>query len=168
MDLTTKDRSIIKQVAFKAAVETLAGVDCDDRLASVKDLAEGFEELLLQMHDEVGIAPLVAATATVTNLFPGSQEVDQNVTHSRPAPAPVAATTSITADSSKDELWQNLISGQPKGRVNEAEWYDNRKDKRNPKGPDFKHKTVKGDKGPVALWLDGQYPAPAFAVEHFQ
>lgn len=39
--------------------------------------------------------------------------------------------------------------------ANPLEWWDNRKDKRNPKYPDFKHK----DTG-EALWVEGRYNPP--------
>lgn len=46
-------------------------------------------------------------------------------------------------DSKGDESWNDLLQ-------NPAKWWDNRLDKKNPKGPDFKHK----DTG-EALWLRG-------------
>ncbi|GLT42394.1 hypothetical protein SLA2020_163960 [Shorea laevis] len=46
--------------------------------------------------------------------------------------------------SSTQELWQAFFA-------NPAEWWDNRKSKRNPKYPDFKHK----DTG-EALWIEGK------------
>ncbi|KAJ6399373.1 hypothetical protein OIU77_020007 [Salix suchowensis] len=49
---------------------------------------------------------------------------------------------------SMEERWQAFFS-------NPSEWWDNRKDKRNPKYPDFKHK----DTG-EALWIEGRYNPP--------
>ncbi|KAJ6337017.1 hypothetical protein OIU76_006810 [Salix suchowensis] len=46
---------------------------------------------------------------------------------------------------STEERWQAFFA-------NPMEWWDNRKDKRNPKYPDFKHK----DTG-EALWVEGRY-----------
>ncbi|TKY52687.1 OSB1 [Spatholobus suberectus] len=46
------------------------------------------------------------------------------------------------------ELWQAFFA-------NPGEWWDNRKKKRNPKAPDFKHK----DTG-EALWIEGRYNPP--------
>ncbi|KAK2455436.1 protein OSB1, mitochondrial [Trifolium repens] len=53
-----------------------------------------------------------------------------------------------SAGSSVVELWQAFFA-------NPAEWWDNRKNKRNPKGPDFKHK----DTG-EALWIDSRSSPP--------
>ncbi|XP_061338137.1 protein OSB2, chloroplastic-like [Gastrolobium bilobum] len=50
--------------------------------------------------------------------------------------------------SSVVELWQAFFA-------NPGEWWDNRKNKRNPKGPDFKHK----DTG-EALWIEGRSNPP--------
>ncbi|KAJ0110674.1 hypothetical protein Patl1_03251 [Pistacia atlantica] len=47
-----------------------------------------------------------------------------------------------------EELWQAFFA-------NPVDWYDNRKNKRNPKYPDFKHK----DTG-EALWVEGRYNPP--------
>ncbi|KAF3436221.1 hypothetical protein FNV43_RR23313 [Rhamnella rubrinervis] len=47
-----------------------------------------------------------------------------------------------------EELWQAFFA-------NPLEWWDNRKTKRNPKYPDFKHK----DSG-EALWIEGRYNPP--------
>ncbi|KAH8479360.1 hypothetical protein H0E87_031353 [Populus deltoides] len=49
---------------------------------------------------------------------------------------------------SMEERWQAFFA-------NPLEWWDNRKDKRNPKYPDFKHK----DTG-EALWVEGRYNPP--------
>lgn len=49
---------------------------------------------------------------------------------------------------STEELWQAFF-------VSPNEWWDNRKNKKNPKYPDFKHK----DTG-EALWVEGRYNPP--------
>lgn len=175
-NLTEKDRSILKQVAFKASVEVVPDIDEATYFARVKGMAEAFEEILLQLHDEapISVAPTTVAQAAsnVVSMFPGATV--EEVAAVAPVAAPVAAVASasgapaITAESGRDELWQNLIVGQPHGRVNERDWYDNRGNKRNPAGPDFTHKTLKKGDRKVGLWLGGTYPAPAFAVEHFQ
>ncbi|KAL3749702.1 hypothetical protein ACJRO7_010772 [Eucalyptus globulus] len=51
-------------------------------------------------------------------------------------------------NSSTVELWQAFFA-------NPLEWWDNRKNKKNPKYPDFKHK----DTG-EALWVEGRYNPP--------
>lgn len=47
-----------------------------------------------------------------------------------------------------EELWQAFFA-------NPVDWWDNRKNKKNPKYPDFKHK----DTG-EALWVEGRYNPP--------
>ncbi|XP_031744970.1 protein OSB1, mitochondrial isoform X2 [Cucumis sativus] len=49
---------------------------------------------------------------------------------------------------STQELWQAFFA-------NPVDWWDNRKNKKNPKYPDFKHK----DTG-EALWVEGRYNPP--------
>ncbi|XP_050264320.1 protein OSB2, chloroplastic-like [Quercus robur] len=52
------------------------------------------------------------------------------------------------SDMSIEELWQAFFA-------NPVDWWDNRKNKKNPKYPDFKHK----DTG-EALWVEGRYNPP--------
>lgn len=81
----------------------------------------------------------------------------------RNSPSPVAlydgTSDSMSAVGKKDdsvvhnglsiqELWQAFFA-------NPLDWWDNRKNKKNPKSPDFKHK----DTG-EALWLDSKYNPP--------
>ncbi|KAA8543312.1 hypothetical protein F0562_021193 [Nyssa sinensis] len=54
----------------------------------------------------------------------------------------------VTSTGSAEELWQAFFA-------NPVDWWDNRKNKRNPKYPDFKHK----DTG-EALWIEGRYNPP--------
>lgn len=56
--------------------------------------------------------------------------------------------SSATNRSSTQELWQAFFA-------NPVDWWDNRKNKKNPKYPDFKHK----DTG-EALWVDARYNPP--------
>lgn len=49
---------------------------------------------------------------------------------------------------STEELWQAFFA-------NPVDWWDNRKNKRNPKSPDFKHKHTS-----EALWVEGKYNPP--------
>lgn len=53
-----------------------------------------------------------------------------------------------TGSTSTEELWQAFFA-------NPMEWWDNRKNKRSPNYPDFKHK----DTG-EALWVEGRYNPP--------
>ncbi|EXB26567.1 hypothetical protein L484_012560 [Morus notabilis] len=53
-----------------------------------------------------------------------------------------------SSDETVEQLWQAFFA-------NPVDWWDNRKTKRNPKYPDFKHK----DTG-EALWIEGRYNPP--------
>lgn len=68
------------------------------------------------------------------------------------APAPVPGLSS-GGNSKKDAAWRDYFA-------NPGNYYDNRVDKRNPAGPDFKSKTT-GD----GLWLGGKYPAPQWVLD---
>jgi hypothetical protein len=68
----------------------------------------------------------------------------------RPAPAAVPGAT-LQGD---DHLWRDLSD-------NFGQWWDNRKDKRNPRAPDFKRKND-GE----ALWLDSK-STPTWAKQQF-
>ncbi|KAK9282192.1 hypothetical protein L1049_005104 [Liquidambar formosana] len=57
-------------------------------------------------------------------------------------------TANSAGSASTEELWQAFFA-------NPVEWWDNRKNKRSPKYPDFKHK----DTG-EALWVEGRYNPP--------
>lgn len=56
--------------------------------------------------------------------------------------------TAANSDETVEQLWQAFFA-------NPVDWWDNRKTKRNPKYPDFKHK----DTG-EALWIEGRYNPP--------
>ncbi|GAV73440.1 SSB domain-containing protein [Cephalotus follicularis] len=58
------------------------------------------------------------------------------------------ANNAANSSGSTEELWQAFFA-------NPVDWWDNRKNKRNPKYPDFKHK----DTG-EALWIEGRYNPP--------
>lgn len=57
----------------------------------------------------------------------------------------LGGTSAANGKWSTGELWQAFFA-------NPSEWWDNRKNKRSPKYPDFKHK----DTG-EALWIEGKY-----------
>ncbi|PON95016.1 Single-stranded DNA-binding protein [Trema orientale] len=63
-------------------------------------------------------------------------------------PARKLGNNAANSDETVEELWQAFFA-------NPVDWWDNRKTKRNPKYPDFKHK----DTG-EALWIEGRYNPP--------
>lgn len=67
-----------------------------------------------------------------------------------PTPVPGAAQG---GHSKKDQAWRDYFA-------NPLGYYDNRANKKNPKGPDFKHKQT-GE----GLWLGGQHPAPDWVLQ---
>ena len=68
----------------------------------------------------------------------------------QPAPVPGLGQGGNTK---KDAAWRDYFA-------NPGAYYDNRVDKQNPNGPDFKHKQTK-----EGLWLGGRYPAPAWVLQ---
>ena len=63
-------------------------------------------------------------------------------TYQQAAPAPIPG--AVDGDPATAALWQSYFADP-------SAWWDNRRDKRNPKAPDFKHK-ASGD----ALWVGGK------------
>jgi hypothetical protein len=139
-------------------------------LGDVVVLAGQIYDVLIEAQDAA------AAAASVGNQFPGTQQVDpgfapvqdnatvagNNVVQfpnqqqvpvhpaTQPAqPAPIPGATK----SKKDLAWEAYFA-------NPGDYYDNRGNKRNPAGPDFKHKQT-GE----GLWLGGQFPAPAWVLQ---
>jgi hypothetical protein len=154
--LTDKDIQILKQVAFKAAVDA-AVVDAEVSGEGFDtDNFEGhlgyFNEQLFGLINSTG--GVESTTAQVAATFPGATVTPIQQAPSA-APAPVPGAKPISADSSDDELWQDVVT-------NRSDWWDNRNDKRNAKAPDFKHKTIVKGKYPLGLWFDR---APAWAKE---
>lgn len=82
------------------------------------------------------------------------------------APAIPGATPSggggADAAAKAEALWREFFE-------NPGVWSDVRASKSKPGSPDFKHTTKKNEKGYyLALWIGGQYPAPAWAVEQLR
>ncbi|OIV91350.1 hypothetical protein TanjilG_01968 [Lupinus angustifolius] len=73
---------------------------------------------------------------------------DQDFDSTMPANSGKKVSYSANNTGSVVELWNTFFA-------NPGEWWDNRKNKKNPKGPDFKHK----DTG-EALWIEGRSNPP--------
>lgn len=61
------------------------------------------------------------------------------------------------ADPQIEQIWRQFFADVQNGQF-EANWHDNRGNKRSPSNPDFKHKTWKvnpGDKYNASLWITG-------------
>ena len=88
----------------------------------------------------------------VTNAFPGSTVIapPQAAQAAPAAPAPVPGVQQQGPDPEVAALWNQLLSDVQTGQF-QANWYDNRADKTNPRAPDFKRKSDK-----AALWLQGK------------
>lgn len=147
MPLDDRDRSIIAQVAVKEATNLVTALmpnvhpgEAAGVIADVSVILRG------AIYDGI-------AVETVEAVFPGTtQQQDAQViphpTTVQPvqnAPQPPAPIPGVQADPS-DALWQELVQ-------HPENFYDNRHDKRNPKAPDFKHKTKKEGQYNVGLWL---------------
>lgn len=189
--LSDKDKSIITQVAFKAAadlmpsdyVEGLSNGDPACRQV-FSGLADFLVEELFRLHNQP-VGP-ESATSAVAAAFPGTTAAQEPpaptyapviplptapaAPAAAPAPRPVPA---ITGASPKEALYQHLFAEAEAEGVDlrtgagTSSWYNNMKDKRSPKAPDFKHKTLKkdpSDQYTVSLYADGQY-VPAWVKQ---
>lgn len=149
--LTDKDQSIITQVAAKITSELVMAAFSNQE--NTQDVVTEFVTFLPQVNE----ALLEAVTGNVVQAaFPGSvpvapggtpyvpNEVSIPVASYTPnvpaAPAPIPGVAD--GDPQVAALWVQYFN-------NPADFYDNRTNKRNPKGPDFKHKSS-GD----ALWIN--------------
>jgi hypothetical protein len=102
----------------------------------------------------------VDVVATVTAAFPGSEMVSPPAI-SPAVPAPAAATSpppSVAPAAGTDPLeqaWLMFKADFDAGRLGDN-WWDNRNNKKNPRSPDYKHKSYKmpGEAYPVGLWRD--------------
>lgn len=139
MSMSAKDASIVAQVAAKAAAELYSGTgDVDGYLAAVETIHEDLlKRLTFGDIDQKADRQVAAASNVVEAAFPGSQVVSD--------------TTPQGQRSKTDQLWQMYFDSP-------GDWWDNRNDPRasinGGSGPDFRHKTLKNDKGyNLGLWL---------------
>jgi hypothetical protein len=144
-----RDVSIISQVAAKAATELLvanikAGAFQDGDMSNEE--AE-FGRYYGMVRSRV-LADVLEAEAQ--RQFEGSKSEpapEPFVANTGPAPVPGAASTDI------DLLWREYFR-------NPGDWWDNRQNKTNPNGPDFKKKVANRfasadeKRNAPALWID--------------
>jgi hypothetical protein len=143
-----RDVSIISQVAAKAATELLAASIHEADHEGIDDEAQLWSTYYDMVRDRV-LADVKQVEAE--NQFPGSQ-VEQAPTPfvpnagSGPAPVPGAGSSDV------DLQWRDYFR-------NPGEYWDNRQNKTNPNGPDFKKKVGKfagpdEKRNAPALWID--------------
>lgn len=145
--LDEKTRGIATQVAAKIASDfVIQGYRHDDQ-ANITEMIGDFistldlvnEALLGKMgEDSLGLA---FPTATFQPEAPAEWKTEPFVHEQNVSPAPIPGAT----EGKDDALWRRYFQDPSK-------WWDNRKDKRNPRAPDFKLK----DDGDVALWIVGR------------
>lgn len=147
-ELTFRDQSIITQVAAKIAADlTIASLRSVD--PSIEDYVETFGQTLTTVKDQIIAEHGVTA---VQQAFPGST-VQQEPQAYVPQQAPQQSYTNVPpaipgvqdGDPATAALWNEFFNDPSK-------FYDNRRNKKNPKGPDFKHR----DDGDKALWVVGK------------
>jgi hypothetical protein len=148
-----RDLSIIAQVAAKAATElSVAEIGAGQQFDSDawKSRTKAIFNFIIQTAGGVA-APVQDVTVAVANVFPEAQVV------AAPAPAPAPVTGGGFLASIGARPHQLSTTGDEKVNLhahvadldaNPGDYYDNRANKKNPKGPDFKHKRTG-----VALWL---------------
>lgn len=168
MQYTDKDRSIISQVAVKAAVDLKAAGTVQGDLI---DVARQVRSVIVRLTDEpiepttatqapTDFAAEIAAdpVAVVQEAFPGAQVID--LPSAAPQPAAVAAPVAQVSEHppfdgmTKDKEQRNANAQWATQRmaVRPDEFWDNRADKaagiKKSSFPDFKHK----DSG-VGIWV---------------
>jgi hypothetical protein len=135
------------------AVQSDVSIDSDDeeKIAAVKSAfllarASAYEQLGIKFSvDDATVVQerleRVFGPVEVVDEYPNYTDTHAEVELPQPPTAPRSDTA---APKSKKALWQELES-------NPEKWYDNRANKKNPKGPDFKRKAT-GE----GLWLEYQ------------
>lgn len=137
------------------AVQSDIAIDADDdaKIAAVKSAfllarASAYEQLGIKFNvDDSTVVQerleRVFGPVDVVDEYPNYTDQHEELEVILPKP-PSAPRSDTTAPKSKKALWQELES-------NPEKWYDNRANKKNPKGPDFKRKAT-GE----GLWLEYQ------------
>lgn len=125
-----------------------AGIFCQVDVLEEDDLSD--------IEQKVRSTFAFAKTLVLSELGVESSETDggivRDVGGSDVAAKPAAKPRALPKGDDKVAAWQDVID-------NPSSWFDNRTDKKNPKGPDFKGKN-NGQFAGVGLWLSD---APAFA-----
>ena len=131
--MDARDASILAQVSAKVAGDICSSSgDIDKYLSTI-------EAVHNDLLDRCG-------TAVVQATFQGTTPVVATPT---PGPTPQVQTGPISADSSEEAKWQDALVSNPDN------WFNNTTDKKNPAGPDFRHKNIKDGGGQfnIGLWL---------------
>ncbi|MEM9605876.1 MAG: hypothetical protein AAGA99_00530 [Actinomycetota bacterium] len=183
MTFTEKDIQIIVQSSGKDAAAIAAGMVTPETteaeaLRIYASLHVGIHQHIVSMIQEeqaqlnveqtfqgaVSSGPVQAYTPPQPTQAPAPAPVQAPVAAPQASPAPQAppAPAGATGDSKKNEAWRQLIHEFIQTGRTEL-FYDNRADKKNPNGPDFKRKS-----DDEALWLYGKYPAPAWVLGYFE
>lgn len=166
--MDTKDIQIVAQNAGTTAANIYAALLKVGHVEGWQPAV--FEEIRYSVFDGVKTILEAEAVDLITTTFPGAQVQPPSTPALQPPllqtsaplppppparpPAPPAAPAGGGGSDDKEHLWLDLAH-------NPDRWYDNRGNKRNPKGPDFKHK----DSG-EALWLNSR-ELPSWVPGHF-
>ena len=183
--MDNRDKSIIAQVAHKIAAEIVSNdkdQSDDTAVSRIALMGDTLTDVLLQKIASLEIqaalpgttvvvqqpqyAPLQAVPAYAPQAAPQPQYAPQAAPQYTPqpqqgyVPAPIPGVAQDEGFTAWVDVVQNLNG-----------WWDNRSNKKNPRGPDFKAKNtntafVGGDGEPVALWLSDK-ALPAFVKTHF-
>jgi len=151
MPLEDRDRSIIAQNANNVASQVVAAavqagqIEIDKASNYLADIARDVQAITYTNIAEAGVTGNFPGT-TVENtaqVIPHPATVQQ-VPNTPQAPPPIPG----VQEDPDDALWRELVE-------NPSNFWDNRTNKKNPKGPDFAHKTKKSPDGRfgAGLWL---------------
>jgi hypothetical protein len=116
--------------------------------------------VLERQQNPAAAAAVDRAVAAVTAAFPGSEVVSPPpASPSAPAPAAAPSPSPSAAPAAGadplEQVWLMFKADFDAGRLGDN-WWDNRDNKKNPRSPDYKHKSYKlpGEAYPVGLWRD--------------
>ena len=180
--MDNRDKSIIAQVAHKIAAEIVSNDKDQSDDTAVSRIALMGDTLTDVMIDKIAALELAAALPGVT-VVPTPQYAPQPAVQPY-APQPQYAPQPAPQYAPQQQQQQGYVPAPIPGVAQDAGytawadvvnnlngWWDNRANKKNPRGPDFKAKNtntafIGGDGEPVALWLSDK-ALPAFVKTHF-
>ena len=156
------DAGIRIGAAGNQAAQMLHGIATRGDL-TMDQISGFYSELVSNLVDvmnalEAGQPSATPVAQAFEQAFPNTTVVEQP--HLAAVPAPVAAAPAAAAppavpgvaQNPEEELWKAFFADP-------SAWYDNRFDKKNPNGPDFKSKTIPQPDNPqykAGLWIGGR------------
>lgn len=151
---TWTNREGVKQTKIRIEAQEVRFVERDGGVPAASAGQAGWGAQQPQQQQGWGAAPDQFDQAPPSGAEWGSAN---NVIPSAQAMSPAHPAGTLSPQSSAEEKWQSV-------KTNPGLWWDNRTNKRNPKGPDF---SLKDKSVGIALWLNS-YDTPEWAKQELQ